>query len=393
VPKKSTVLKLISWRHSFKRLNEEYEIATKKKQALDNLFETGRISQSTRDSFNDEIVAAIAEIEKQQKDLLTKMQLKIQNLESQIKTLEMLLANYEIQHVVGEIDEEIYQHEIALLSTGLETAKRELDMIIDAANQLCPPAAPVAEPSLPQESEAAPAVEVQSVETAPTEVEVATEPCSQEPAITLEEAAPIETPPVDSTEVAPAEASEVTEEISQEAVITVEEAAPAPEQPPLETEETVPVEASPAENTEVASAETLEATEDTVQEPVITVQEAESEELPAENAEDTPEETLQPIEEIPQEPVITIEETVSEQSSTESADVASAETPEAIEDTPPMVEEIATEANPRDAPQEAQQEIAAEPIAEQTECAEEILVVEESVADSTETHEERKHRK
>ena len=71
--KNSKVLKLISWKHSFKRLNEEYEIAKKKKQALDNLFETGKISQSTRDSFNDEIVAAIAEIEKQQKDLLAKM--------------------------------------------------------------------------------------------------------------------------------------------------------------------------------------------------------------------------------------------------------------------------------------------------------------------------------
>src|SRR4030042_4031222 len=143
---KDTVLKLISWRHSFKRLSEEYEIAKKKKQALDNLFETGRISQSTRDSFNDEITSAIVEIEKQQKDLLAKMQLKIQGLESQIKTLETLLANSEIQHVVGEIDEEIYQHEIILLSTGLDTAKHELDVIIEAANQLCPPAASVAEP-------------------------------------------------------------------------------------------------------------------------------------------------------------------------------------------------------------------------------------------------------
>ena len=108
VPKKSTVLRLMSWKHSFKRLNEEYEIANKKKQALDKLFETGRISQTTRDSFNDEIDAAVADIEKQQKELLAKMQFKMGSLETQIKTLEMLLANYEIQHVVGEIEEEAY---------------------------------------------------------------------------------------------------------------------------------------------------------------------------------------------------------------------------------------------------------------------------------------------
>ena len=62
-------IKLISWKYTFKRLNEEYDIAKRKKQALDNLFETGKISQSTRDSFNGEINAAIATIEKQQKEL------------------------------------------------------------------------------------------------------------------------------------------------------------------------------------------------------------------------------------------------------------------------------------------------------------------------------------
>ena len=126
---KRTVPKLISWKHSFKRLNEEYEIAKKKKQALDNLYETGRISQSTRDSFDNDLSAAIAEIEKQQKDLLAKMTGKTAGTESQIKTLEMLLANYEIQHVVGEMTRTLIRREIALLNTGLETAKNELGTI------------------------------------------------------------------------------------------------------------------------------------------------------------------------------------------------------------------------------------------------------------------------
>ena len=50
-------------------------------------------------------------------------------LENQIRTLETLLANYEIQHVAGEIDEEIYQQEINLLTTGLETTRNELNII------------------------------------------------------------------------------------------------------------------------------------------------------------------------------------------------------------------------------------------------------------------------
>jgi len=57
------------------------------------------------------------------------------------------------------------------------------------------------------------------------------------------------------------------------------------------------------------------------------------------------------------------------------------------------VEEVVTEANPQNAPSEAQQEAVAETMAEQAEPAEEILAAEEPLADSSEMHEERKHRK
>jgi hypothetical protein len=134
--KKWTVLKLISWKHSFRKLNEENEMAKKKKQALDNLLNTGRISQSTYDLFNNEIDEAIAEIERQQKGLLEKMNSKMEELEEQIKTLERLLANFEIQHVTGEVDDEVYQSEIGILSMGIETAKHELDVVREAVNQL-----------------------------------------------------------------------------------------------------------------------------------------------------------------------------------------------------------------------------------------------------------------
>jgi len=135
-PKKWTVLKLISWKHSFKRLSEEYEMSKKKKQALDNLLNTGRISQPTYDLFSKEVDEAIAEIERQHEALLEKMDSKMKELEGQIKTLEIILANFEIQHVSGEVDEEVYQREISLLSVGVETARHELDAMREAMNQL-----------------------------------------------------------------------------------------------------------------------------------------------------------------------------------------------------------------------------------------------------------------
>ena len=80
-------LNVISWKYTFKRLNEEYEIANKKKQALDNLFVTGKISQATRDSFTGDISAAIVEIEKQRQDLAEKMQAKTLELRRSTKNL------------------------------------------------------------------------------------------------------------------------------------------------------------------------------------------------------------------------------------------------------------------------------------------------------------------
>jgi len=127
---------MISWKHSFEELNEEYEMTKKKKQALDNLLNTGRISQSTHELFSMEIAEAVTDIERRQKALLQKMNSKMVELEEQIKTLEILLANFEVQHVIGEVDEETYQREINVLSMGLETSRLELNSIKEAADQL-----------------------------------------------------------------------------------------------------------------------------------------------------------------------------------------------------------------------------------------------------------------
>jgi chromosome segregation ATPase len=130
------VKRMILWKQFFGTLNEEYETARKKRQALDNLLSTGRISQPTYEMFSMEMVEAITEIERRQKALLQKMNAKIVELEEQVKTLEILLASYEIQHVTGEIDEQTYHHEINVLSMGLETSRMELNSAKEAADQL-----------------------------------------------------------------------------------------------------------------------------------------------------------------------------------------------------------------------------------------------------------------
>jgi len=127
---------LISWKFSLEEINGELELAKKKKQALEKLFNEGKVSQLTYDSFSNDISKAIAEIEAKQKTLVEKMTSKVEELEQQMKTLEHLLVNSEIRHVSGEIEEEIYTHECNVLSLGLETTKQELNEIKEAISNI-----------------------------------------------------------------------------------------------------------------------------------------------------------------------------------------------------------------------------------------------------------------
>ena len=129
---------LISWKYAFERISTELKVSNKKKQALDNLFSTGKISQSTYNYVNKELTDIILEIETRQKALADKMISKISELEEQTKTLEMFLANLEIRYVAGEVDEEAYTKENSVLSLGIEATKKDLGEIKNAVTQLLP---------------------------------------------------------------------------------------------------------------------------------------------------------------------------------------------------------------------------------------------------------------
>jgi hypothetical protein len=431
---KATVHNLISWKYSFKRLNEEYEIAKKKKHALDSLYENGRISQATRDSFTNDITAAIAEIEKQQQTLLEKMQSKTHEFEEQIKTLESILANYEIQHVIGEIDEDVYQREINLLSTGLESAKHELDTIREAISQLCPPIAeaPTAPeapivPEAPQETaavvcechpeevvaEAAPAAEpvaedvTGDIPIVPEEAAVTAEPAAvepepvvQEPAVTEEMAVPAdpEQPPaenveiVENVEAAPAETVEVPEVVAPvEATETVEAAEVAePLEGVPETTEMPPTETMPAEETEAA--QPAEEAPQIIEEPQqVTEEAAPATEDTTPVIEDTPQiiEEPQVILENPEQTIETPAETIPEETTSIDDPIpAVEEQSKLIEETPAILEETPIEAHPQKAPGEAQPEVILEPISEETQNADEADGVEEASEENVEEEQE-----
>jgi len=134
---------LISWKYSFEKVNRELELAKKKKEALDNLFGAGKISESTYESLDTSLTNAIVEIEARQKELAGKMTEKVNQLEKQIGTLEIFLASTEIEYAAGEIDEELHQRESNALTIGLEAARQQLNVIKEAITEFFPKEAEV----------------------------------------------------------------------------------------------------------------------------------------------------------------------------------------------------------------------------------------------------------
>jgi hypothetical protein len=150
---------LISWKYSFEKISKDLELARKKKQALDNLFNSGRISASTHDSLNNELTGIIADIEMRQKIIANNLASKVEDLESQIGTLEIFLANSEIQYVAGEIDDELHANESAAFSNGLSSLKKQLISLKEAVASLMPEVAAPLPPPAPVESETLPLTE------------------------------------------------------------------------------------------------------------------------------------------------------------------------------------------------------------------------------------------
>ncbi|UCE16146.1 MAG: CdvA-like protein [Candidatus Bathyarchaeota archaeon] len=249
---------MISWKYSFEKVSRELELAKKKKQALDDLFSTGKISQSTYDDLNENLTEAIVAIEVRHKTLAEKMTAKITELDQQIKTLEKFLANTEIEYAAGELDEELHERESGALTLGLETTKQQLNVIKEAMADLFPGEAELVSPPPPAEtieeaSEETVEMPLESQVEAPVEVPEESEPVSEE--VTNEQ--PVEFPVTEEETTEEVTSEQPTEALLPEAPVedasTEEESFPSTEE---SGEETVTDEAAEtSENVEISESD------------------------------------------------------------------------------------------------------------------------------------------
>jgi len=214
---------MVLWKDAFEKINLELDVAKRKKQALDDLVNNGRISQSTYDALCKGLNDELDDIEVRRKTLTEKMASKLGELEQQQHALEFFLANTEMAYVAGEINSELYAQESSALDMGLEATKQELNWIKDVIIQLVP------KETVTIETTTATAT-IETIESTPTETAV-----ENTPSVTSN--APIETP----VEVTPVTGEKPVEQPTYVAVETTTE-------PPIEsTTTTTTVEAPPTQ--------------------------------------------------------------------------------------------------------------------------------------------------
>jgi len=174
---------LISWKYSFEAVRRELDLVNRKKEALDGLFDSGRISQWTYEFLGKDLTEAVGKTETEQKVFADRMTSRAAELEEQVKSLEMFLANLEIHHAAGEIDDKAYRHQSNAISLGIEATKQEMSDIKGALIQLIPeasapyPKAPSPPPLVPVET----APEEETPETLTEETGVEESPVEESP--------------------------------------------------------------------------------------------------------------------------------------------------------------------------------------------------------------------
>jgi hypothetical protein len=127
--KEGLALDLSKWKYSLELVNRELDLTKKKKKALENLYGSHKISQSTYNYIENELTKALNELDDHLKTLRDKMSERAQELEKQISILEVFLASLEIHYAAGDVEEETYEAQNNAIILGLEATKQEFDNI------------------------------------------------------------------------------------------------------------------------------------------------------------------------------------------------------------------------------------------------------------------------
>jgi len=153
-----------SWRIEAIQIQKEFELATRRVRALDELNKSGELQGEIYTSLKKQHESVVEEVKGRRQGLMSNLEERLRDLNSQVRDLQILLANNKMLHTSREIDDSAYQVASEAIRSGLErmmTEKKDIEEVVDHLSKLetlidlsyQPPApSPASAPLKPKES-------------------------------------------------------------------------------------------------------------------------------------------------------------------------------------------------------------------------------------------------
>jgi len=153
-----------SWRIEAIQIQKEFELATRRVRALDELNNSGELQGEIYTSLKKQHESVVEEVKGRRQSLISSLEERLADLNSQLRDLQTLLANNKMLHTSKEIDDSAYRTASEAIRSGLErtlTEKRDIEEVVDHLSKLetsidlsyqQPAPSPASTPLMPKES-------------------------------------------------------------------------------------------------------------------------------------------------------------------------------------------------------------------------------------------------
>ena len=127
------------WRIEAIQLQKEFEVATRRVNALDELNRSGELQGEIYTSLKKQHESVVEEVKGRRQGLISGLEERLADLNSQLRDLQTLLANNKMLHTSREIDDYAYQAASEAIRSGLErtlTEKKDIEEVVEHLSKL-----------------------------------------------------------------------------------------------------------------------------------------------------------------------------------------------------------------------------------------------------------------
>jgi len=128
-----------SWRIEAIQIQKEFELASRRVRALDELNKSGELQGEIYTNLKEQHESVVEDVKGRRQGLISSLEERLTDLNNQVRELQTLLANNKMLHTSKEIEDYAYQIASEAIRSGLErtlTEKKDMEEVVDHLSKL-----------------------------------------------------------------------------------------------------------------------------------------------------------------------------------------------------------------------------------------------------------------